>query len=290
MNYNCGTQFNVVTTLKDCNGWKKKMQESTDPFKYTMDIKPSTMCFMQGSNFQGLAVSQRQAPPALMETERFLRNAPLIEEDQENYIEDIHNAKPPTMPPQLSNRMIIPECNELLGNGSKITKIKKTEFPEWATRTDLEKRQQFNYMRPGRDTKLEIRDAYQTWDQKKNGKSVYGIGKYSSGALRPVTDVNCNNADSDNGCMHVKGPDAVTSHGKIRLDPTVTLTDMQPKVSDKGFFSQFGFPFSEKSGPSNETQNIAKSINQNVPYTQLLTPQLQRNGCNAKFYDYKPNC
>ena len=92
MNYQCSTEFNIATSLLDCDGYKKRVQESTDPLKYKFDLKPSAMCFMPGQTFQGLQmVSQRTPPPQLLDIEMTLKKMPILEQDNEYVIKNIHN-------------------------------------------------------------------------------------------------------------------------------------------------------------------------------------------------------
>jgi len=282
----CPTEFNIATSLLDCDGYNKRMQESTDPLKYVFDFKPPPICFMPGQTFQGLqSTGERRPPPSLMEVERYLQNSPLVEADNDYIIDDIRSAKPPKMPKALSNRLVIPECKEILG--LKRTKIKRTEFPEWSSRSDLNTKQQLDYMRPGRDTRMEMREAYKKWDAKNvSNSNIYGVGKYDKRALRPVVDVNCYDADADMGCMHVKGPDAVTAHGTKQLDPTLTFADTVKKIQTSSAANAYALPTASSAQPSADTQKVLSTLDQTVPYYTLLDAVERNNAKNLKFYAY----
>jgi hypothetical protein len=292
MNYQCETEFNVPTSLLDCNGYKKKMQESTELLKYTFDKKLAPICFMPGIPFQGAQmIGERIPPPQLLDVQTTLRTMPLLEEEKDYFIRDLHRAKPPSMPAKLSNRMVIPECNEILN--SKRTKIRRIDFPEFSNRMDRSGQVYVQYMRPGRDTRQEMKDAFlRTEEAKAKNSNIYGVGKFDPRALKPGTNPKCTAADSSNDCMHVYGPDAVRD-GTV-LDPTLSLSAMA-KQGLQGFASgSNGGVLSSGGGVGGygvnavETERIAESINPNIPYTQLMQDQLRRNQCNAVFYNYKP--
>ncbi len=281
MNFECDTQFNIPTSLLDCNGYNKKMQESTDPYNYIMDLKVPAMCFMPGIPFQGLQMAQRRPPPQLLDAEMMLKSLPLFEQDKDYVTKNIHNAKPPAMPQVLSNRLVIPECSEILTQ--KRTKIQFGETPQFSQRMDKLQRKNIDYMRPGIDTRAQIKELHKQWETEQNKNSgIYGIGKFDSRALKPGTNPKCSNADSSLDCMHVYGPDS-TRDGKV-IDPTVPYKDLvaQSRTSVT--------PVTAKA-PQNismDTQNVAKSINPNVSWTALLENQQAKNRCNAKFYNYDP--
>jgi len=282
ISYQCPTEFNVVTTLQSCDEYKKELQESMDPLKYKFDIRPGPMCYMPGQAFQGLRIgSGRQPPPQLLDMELTLQAMPLKEQDNKYIIKDIHNAKPPAMPKILSNRMIVPDCQEILG--WQRTKIKRNEFPQVSHRMDKMGMYLTNYMRPGRDTRAEMRDAFRLYEkQKKTSSDVYGVGIFDPRALKPGTNPNCTNADSDLGCMHVYGPDAQRTTAVI--DPTLTLNDLSGKQGIKG--GNLDSPLTL------EAKRVAQTLDQNIPYTDLLTKaNAISNSCIARFYGYTPpNC
>ena len=162
MNAECKEQFNIPTTLIDDEySYRKRLQESTEPLKYQMDLRPPAMCYMPGQTFQGLQISQRHAPPSLIDVETYLKNAPLVNEDRDNvFLGDLNNTKPPSMPKLLSNRLIIPDCRDILT--SRRNKIRKTDMPQFGTRMDMitEDQKRPMFMLPGIDTRLESRDRF----------------------------------------------------------------------------------------------------------------------------------
>lgn len=276
MNYECPTEFNVATSLLSCNGHQKQLRESTELMKYRFDIKPKPACFMTGQNFQGQQMAQRQVPPSLLDVETTLRRFPILEERNcYNLNENINRAKPPRMPAALSNRLVIPECGEILN--MQRTKIhSRLDNPEWSHRLENTGRKNINYMRPGRDTRAEMKELYKKYEDKEMaGKGIFGVGKYDHSALKPGTNPKCSAADSDNDCMHVYGGDAVRTSTVI--DPTMTLGGLVNKQAVVGGVVA-----------SAESQRVASGINQEVPYTRLLQESQQKNNCNARFYNYKP--
>jgi hypothetical protein len=282
MNYECPTEFNVATSLLSCNGYQKRLRESTELMKYRFDIRPQPACFMTGQNFQGQQMAQRAVPPSLLDVEATLKRFPILEERNcYNLNENINRAKPPKMPPALSNRLIIPDCREILG--MQRTKIhNRLDNPQIAHRIENNGKKNANYMRPGRDTRAEMKEAYTLYEDKEmGGRHIYGIGKFDKTALKPGTNPKCSAADSDNECMHVYGGDAVRT-GTV-LDPTLTFGGLlnAQDVAGGGLISAGG-------DYSAETKRIADEINGSVPYSQLLGEVHQKNSANIRFYNYTP--
>lgn len=280
ISYQCPTEFNVATQLKSCDEYKKELQESMDPLKYRFDIRPGPMCYMPGQTFQGLRMAAgRKPPPQLLDMEMTLQTMPLKEQDNRYVINDIRNAKPPSMPAILSNRLVVPDCQEILS--FQRTKIRKIDFPQFSHRMDKMGVYLTNYMRPGRDTRMEMRDAFKLWEKKKaEGSNIYGVGKFDSRALKPGTNPKCTNADSDLDCMHVYGPDAQRTGAVI--DPTLPLKDL---TSRQGIGEATR---GTSAAVAVETLRVAETIDPNRPYTELLRNEQQKTGCNARFYGYVP--
>ncbi len=311
LNYQCPTEFNIPTSLLDCEGYSKRMQESTDQYKYKMAIRPGPMCMSSTQPFQGLMMAERRPPPDLLAVENYLRSAPLYEDQRDYAIGDIHKARPPRMPKPLSNKLVIPQCDEL--PGYQRTKImSRMDNPSWSLRLERNGRRYPDYARPGRDTRAEIREA---WKKKEKtevaNSSIYGVAKYDSRALTPGTNPDCNGPIP---CMHVYGPNA-TRDGKV-IDASKTLATIT-STGDGGMnqssadnwnttgvtTTTFGPTFTSVPGTpgvglssnsaissnvSAATLQAAATINPNVPYTQLMTDQWQRAGCNVKFDNYNP--
>lgn len=298
MNYECTTQFNIPTSLLDCNGYKVKMRENVELSNYHFDIKPPPICFMPGQMFQGNQMAQRAPPPQLMDVELALRTGPLYEEDNDYITNDIHNQKPKPMPGVLSNRLVIPECNDIFKY--ETTKVRWGESPNVPQRLHKSSLRGYaNYMRPGIDTKQQMKQLYQQYEKNQNANSgIYGVGKYDPRALKPGTNPKCNNGDSDLDCMHVYGPDA-TRDGKV-IDPTLTLNTMlqnglqQPAhpseyVPVSSSISAVGITASGKPQMiSAETKRVAESLDPNVSYLNLAAQISPKALCNAKFYGYTP--
>jgi hypothetical protein len=280
MNFQCTTEFNVENSLKPCGQYKKALQESTDPLKYIFDIKPSPMCYMPGQNFQGIQMTtgEKRPPPQLLDMEMTLQAMPLKEEENDYVIKNIHNAKPPAMPSILSNRLVIPDCGEILS--SKRTKIRFGEAPDVPQRVERMGFYNTNYMRPGMDTRQEWKDKFAEYEktkQKENKNNVYGIGAFDKRALKPGTNPKCTNADSNLGCMHVYGPDAKRT-GKM-IDSTRVISDLV----NRPVGTQLNMPLAA-------TKMVADSIDPKTPYIDLIRDPLIRQSCNARFYDYTPPC
>jgi len=279
VSFQCPTEFNVVTNLKSCNDYLTEMKESAEMFKYRFDIRPGPMCYMPGQNFQGLqSVVARNPPPQLLETERALTMLPLKEERNDYFIKDLHGAKPQT-PTIFRNRMVVPDCRDILT--WQRTKIRRIDFPQVSQRMDRMGFYLTNYMRPGRDTKAEMKDAYKRYEQMKNANSnIYGVGIFDRGALKPDTTTKCTNA-AGLECMNIYGSGTPTS--STILDPTLTLQDLSARQ---------GLPASTPTLPTPTSalaKNAARSIDSDVPYTELLQDTFAKNSCNARFYNYKPS-
>lgn len=277
ISYQCPTEFNVLTQLKSCKEYKKELQESTDQLKYRFDMQIAPMCFMQNNAFQGLALLNggRRPPRQLLDMEKTLQMMPLIEQENDYVIDDIRNAKPPSMPAILSNRLVIPDCKDIIS--FQRTKIKRTEFPQMSHRLDKKGMFLTNYMRIGRDTRQEMKDAFKEWEKKKNQNTgIYGVGKFDSRPLKPGTNPTCTNADSALDCMHVYGPDSVRTNAVI--DPTLTLNELTNRQG-------VSVPTPVHSV---DTLRVAQTIDPNTTFTDLLRNEQQKSGCNARFYGYTP--
>lgn len=301
MNYQCPAEFNIPTSLLDCRGYKKRMQESTDPYRYKMALKPGPVCMSSNQTFQGLMMAQRRPPPGLLGVENYLKSAPILDAQRDYVIDDISLAKPPRMPKPLSNKLLIPECNEL--PGYQRTKIQsKSESPEWSMRLERNGKKYADYARPGRDTRAEIREAWKKKEQKEiTNSDIYGVSKYDKRALQPAQNQDCM---GDISCMVLKGPDN-TSQTPARFS-SITGTEgmslstasnwnaagVATNASKPTLTSVPGTPIitgsSAGSASMDPTRQVAATINGNVPYIDNLTEQWRRAACNVKFETYKP--
>jgi hypothetical protein len=283
ISYECPTEFNVVTNLKSCNEYRKDLQESTDPLKYRFDIRPGPMCYMTGQNFQGLRSSSARNPPAqLLDTELTLRALPLKEQDNQYVTKNIHSSKPPKMPDILSNRLIIPDCQDMLQ--WQRTKIRRIDFPQFSQRMDRTGFFVTNYMRPGRDTRSEMRQAFKQYEQQ-NAKTstVYGVSKFDQRPLTPAVDQSCTNANNI-PCMHLYEPDANLT--RITIDPKLTLSQQKARHqfrSDKPLTDA-----TSKSASRLEAMRIAQTIDPKTPYLEQVKDTHRENSCLARFYDFVP--
>ncbi len=301
MNYECPAEFNIPTSLLDCRGYKKRMQESTDPFKYQMAVRPGPVCMSSNQTFQGLMMAQRRPPPGLLGVENYLKSAPILDSQRDYVIDDIHHAKPPRMPKPLSNKLLIPECNEL--PGYQRTKIQsKSESPEWSMRIERNGKKYADYARPGRDTRAEVREAWKKKEQKEVSNSdIFGVSKYDKRALRPAANQDCM---GDISCMVITGPDNRQTFAAPSVIPETGTEGMSVSTaanwnaagiatttSRPTFTSVPGAPvISSASGSAAQdpTARVAATINGNVPYTVNLTDQWRRAACNVRFENYTP--
>lgn len=286
ISYECPTEFNVLTNLKSCDEYRKELQESTDPLKYRFDIRPGPMCYMPGQAFQGLQfTSSRNPPPQLLDMEMTLQAMPLKEEDNRYVTKDIHNAVPPKMPAILSNRLVIPDCRDILQ--WQRTKIRRIDFPQISQRMDKMGLYLTNYMRPGRDTRAEMRDAFKLYEKQNAAKGhIYGVGKFDSRALKPGTNTKCTNA-SDIDCMNVYGPEAIRTSAVV--DSTLPLTDLNiPGNVLKENGTAAAASNTKPSALRAEAMRVASTINPNVPYINMVEDMKRQNSCNARFYGYTP--
>ena len=303
MNYQCPAEFNVPTTLLDCKGYTKKLQESTDPLKYKMDLRPGPLCMMTGRPFQGLMMAQRRPPPNLLGVEQYLKSEPIREQERDYVIDNVRNAKPPRMPKPLSNKLIVPECKEL--PGYERTKIRKGEQPHFSARMERNGRKYYEYSRPGRDTRAEVKEAWKKKTAKDVANSnIYGVAKYDKRPLVPGTNPDC---VGEMQCMHVYGPDSIRT-GQV-LDPSKSVSEITatgdggmstlPARWESGDNGNAGWnaagvvngnqgpTFTSVPGAS-ETRRVAATINPDVPYTKQMVEQQRKAGCKVQFYDYKP--
>ena len=282
MNYQCSTQFNVPTSFLNCRDYKKKLQESTDPLKYRLDLMPQQACFMPNQTFQGFQGGQRRPPNSLLDVENALRNAPLLEEENRNAIGDIHKVRAPQMPSVFNNKLIVPECNDMLR--IETTKINKLDFPQLAMRLDKRGTYNTNYMRPGRDTRMEMRDGYKKWENQNVKKSnIFGIGKYDDRPLYLGNTTDCKISDQM-GCMQVYGPDALQNGTLNKSDLTLGNLNTMNSQALFNYPPQISTALNKSSWKTQDTQAVAKTINPAVPYSQ----QIPSNVCGATFYGYNP--
>lgn len=276
----CPVQFNVSTSLLDCNGYRKRMKENTDVYRRQFDMVPKPMCFMQGVTLQGFqGTGNRMPPPSLLDIESSLRRGPLIEEDNNNSLEDLHAAKPPAMPKELSNRLVIPECESLLKQ--QTTKIRRTEFPQFTRREDLKGHVRHNYGRPGMQTRMAMKDAFKDYEKRKAANSnIYGISKFDRRPLTAMPDIECHNGDSNLGCMTIGAPGTASLSGTV-FDPSATFKDTLQNGTLKA---------SSNSLISEQTRNAAKALDPNASYLELLREPMRKRSCNIRFYNYDPKC
>ena len=301
----CAAEFNIVTNLMDDTGLKKMEQEMTDILKYRMDLKPGPMCYMEGNTFQGYQGmnGERRPPPALLDVQTYLTQAPLLTRTE---IDSVRDKEPPPMPPILSNRLIVPDCRDIL-TPQRTKNARRTDQPEYEPRWDqLAQRKNTEYARFGRDTRQEWRDQYKIWDDKKKG--VYGIGKYDKGTLKPVLDVQCEDPTGTLPCMHIASSGAHLQ-GPV-LDPALTLGQIADLSStlDSGVNLQGieggGVNVITQSGSvmgpgreaplknySQDTIAAAQTIDSSKPYLIQMQDVLRKEGCKrANFYGYNAGC
>lgn len=158
----CEMEFNIPTIYTDLTTYKKRMQESTDPFNYRMDIKPNTYCFIENTQNQGLQIAQKAPPVNLLDIEMKLRLLPLASEFDHYIIDDIYNVEPPELPSVLDHRLQFSECPKFMNIDAS-----KTPRLSFENRPELSQRKQPDYMRPGSDTRTEVRDYFANENKKR---------------------------------------------------------------------------------------------------------------------------
>ncbi len=275
----CPIEFNIPTSLMNCNGYRKRMKENTQLYNYLMDQKPGAVCYMPGVNFQGYqGTSNRPMPPDLMAAEDALRRAPLLEEDRDYFLEgDLATARPPQMPKALRTRIIVPECSDILK--VQRTKIRFGEFPQYGWKKDYVRTRPINsYNRDmiGIDTRALLKEAWKEREKRASQNSnIYGLSKYDKRALKPMIDIQCH-VDTNADCMHVGGPDSMADKGY--LDPTMTY---QGQLG-------VGFMPTKKGGQySQATQRVVADMNgQSQSYMDILANQAKRDFSKIKFYGW----
>jgi len=161
----CLYEFNKPTYYITQEGYKKKVQESTEPLKYKFDFKPTGPCMVRTQQFQGLSFGNKRPPPSLVDVEDYLKKASLIVENNKAVAFDI-NKKAPTMPDILNNMLTIPDCEK--DNSFETTKTQKHEFPQYTAPMYPKGHYQTDPMRSGRDTRQEVKDNYKKPENKYN--------------------------------------------------------------------------------------------------------------------------
>lgn len=188
--------FNFPTTLmnKTCD-YAKRLQESTDPCKYLLDIRPEAEpCMMTGENLQGYAGSARQPPPTLVDLESRLRRSP---DAVNTAIGPLHD-KTPTLPAEFQRTINFKDCQRPIGTVAVQHRL-RSQMPNYApSRTDivLERRKQVDFAGMGRNTRQEMKDAYREHQKKK-------YASRSDGVYVPTTALDCVNGSQDLRCVHV---------------------------------------------------------------------------------------
>lgn len=244
MNYNCNVEFNVPTNLRDDVGFSQRMKESTDAYRYVTDFRPATLCMVNGVPLQGQQVGTRGPPPQVMDIEWALRKEALQQQTNEYISADPSAA--PEIPQSLRAKLLIPQCADVFT--SQKTRVKKSDRPRNAPENkapDARSKLKTDYMRPGIDTRQQIKDLYREWEEKNaKNSNIYGLSKYDSRPLTAGTNPICTAGDSNLNCMHVYGPDA-KNDGKI-IDPTVPYALAADKLK-------------MQSATQNTTQNVNSS-------------------------------
>ncbi|RKO93698.1 hypothetical protein BDK51DRAFT_45017 [Blyttiomyces helicus] len=220
------------------------LTESEDPGRYIFDIKPKAPCYMENQRFQGFQQAQRAVPVNLLDIESKLKYMLLGEEDNDYITGDIHKAKAPKIPSDLSNKIIVPECQDNFGYVP--TKIRKVDFPKWSMQLDGKGGPTSNYMRPGRDSRLEMKDAFKR--QEKSGTYCAGFG--------------------NNGTANMSGG--------LTFLPSQTIGDVT--LQERANSSQ--------SAVSQETMRAASTIDPTMTYMQLLQAADRNLSENVRFYNY----
>ena len=207
MNYDCKVEFNIPTDLRDDAGFSQRMKENEEAYKYVTDFRPMTMCMMDHVPLQGQQVGTRGPPPQVLDIEWALRKD-AMEQKTNEYISKDPTAAPST-PAVFQRKLFIPHCNDIFK--PQKTRTRKSERPPQQSSTPkATSRLNTNYMRPGIDTRRELKDNYKRWEENKaKTTNIYGLAKYDSRPLVAGTTLNCHAGDSNLNCMYVYGPDGV---------------------------------------------------------------------------------
>ena len=278
-----GTVFNQVTNLLDYDGYKKKVQESTEIYEYqTTKIFPQPICYMKGQALQGFDV--KEAPPKLIDVESYLLTQPLREEIGHYTIDENVRNKEPELPSILQTRLMIPDCKELLE--TKYDRIHHEDVwnreynygpSQFALTTEPSKQQYV--ASPGIDTRMTMKDAY----KKRQDEKFKGTRGETAGDITPAPEVKCDIGSSDLGCMHLFGPDAANPADLV-------VKQLQPSVSIGHYAQQLGVGSSAPSGVSSETLAVAATIDPRKRLFELVEEQAKAAACGTKFYTWKAPC
>lgn len=231
VNYECTTEFNVPTSFIDEIEYQKREQESTDPLKYIMDITPGKYCFVSNTYNQGLQIAQKSPPVELLDIEDNLRRTPIISEANHYITDNVYNKLPPALPSVMENRLLVSECATFIDYES--TLVKRMDLPQWSYRNDLTQRKQAEYMRPGRDTRTEVKDYFKQADKtklcttsKQNTDSYYCVDGTN---VMDITSSNNTNYSSYLGT----GPAISYNTPTLNSDSTPTYLDLLNKEIKK---------------------------------------------------------
>jgi hypothetical protein len=166
----CAFEFNIPTSLGSSTQNNKRDQESQDPLKYKFDIIPGKMCFRGNEVMQGLTVTSKNPPSNLLDVEYYLRTGSFINEINRDIAQD-NNKQAPCMPNILNNQMVISE--DCTTDTYRQTKLRKVDMPQYSTPLYAQTYNQTEYSKSGRDTQLEVKDAYKQY--RKSNTQSYSI-------------------------------------------------------------------------------------------------------------------
>lgn len=157
-NNQCAYDFYVPTRLDNFLEEQTKDKQNSDPLQYRFDISPGNICYNNRQSFQGSALSSHAPPSALRDVERYLQTNSLKIELNHAITDNIHNGIP-SIPAELNNKFIIPECDPQLTWST--TKMYKNERQEWSTPENMNvTKNQPNFMQVGVNTRLQVKDEY----------------------------------------------------------------------------------------------------------------------------------
>jgi len=276
--------------MKTCD-YAKKLQESTDPCRYLMQIQPSGLCFMEGENLQGFAGSTRQAPPDLVDVETRLKRSPDAVITVVGPVRD----KTPAPPPELQRILSFRECDRHIGTTVSQHRL-RSQMPNYAPiRTDiiLDRRKQVDIAGRGRNTRQEMKDAF-----KKHNKNKFS--SRAEGIYVPSTALDCASG-SNMGCVHVAQKDKSAVSAAL---PTGTVSGSVGGAGlSAGIASPGGAPSAtgpvlrpqdSQNGPSaqrqSETSRAASAPGIHLPLYQAMNNLGQEAGKNVQFYGWKSPC
>lgn len=282
--------FNLPTSLMKTCDYAKKLQESTDPCRYLMQIRPAGLCFMEGENVQGFAGSTRQAPPDLVDVETRLKRSPDAVITVVGPVRD----KTPAPPPELQRVLTFRECDRSIGTTISHHRL-RSQMPSYAPiRTDivLDKRKQVDIAGRGRNTRQEMKDAFKKYNKNKFSSRADGI-------YVPSTALECASG-SNMGCVHVAqtDPSAVPaalpsgtvsgSAGGAGLTASGSMPSGGPSASGPSLRPQKANQAG--GGPSKETVQAAAAAGIGQPLWQVMNTLGQEAGRNLQFYGWKSPC